>query len=140
MKIKTSELTRAALDWAMAKSEGFTECDVYGLGTVRDWGFAVRGNRRWERVLLRPNHDRWYARCDGYPWGRGQIIWEPSVDWKQIGPIIERERIDLKWTGEAWIAGKCVQWVTGPTPQIAACRCYVASKMGDEVDVPEELI
>ena len=27
----------------------------------------------------------------------------------------------------------------GPTPLIAAMRCYVASKLGDEVEVPEEL-
>ena len=27
----------------------------------------------------------------------------------------------------------------GPTPLIAAMRCYVASKLGDEVDVPDEL-
>jgi hypothetical protein len=27
----------------------------------------------------------------------------------------------------------------GPTPLIAAMRCYVASKLGDEVDIPEEL-
>jgi len=27
----------------------------------------------------------------------------------------------------------------GPTPLIAAMRCYVASKMGDEIDVPTEL-
>jgi hypothetical protein len=27
----------------------------------------------------------------------------------------------------------------GPTPLIAAMRCYVASRLGDEVDVPEEL-
>ena len=27
----------------------------------------------------------------------------------------------------------------GPTPLIAAMRRYVASKLGDEVDVPEEL-
>jgi hypothetical protein len=28
----------------------------------------------------------------------------------------------------------------GPTPLVAAMRCYVASKMGDEVDVPEDLL
>jgi len=28
----------------------------------------------------------------------------------------------------------------GDTPLIAAMRCYVASKLGDEVDVPEELL
>jgi hypothetical protein len=27
----------------------------------------------------------------------------------------------------------------GPTPLVAAMRCYCASKLGDEVDVPEEL-
>lgn len=27
----------------------------------------------------------------------------------------------------------------GPTPLIAAMRCYVASKLGDEVEIPEEL-
>jgi hypothetical protein len=28
----------------------------------------------------------------------------------------------------------------GPTPLIAAMRCYVASKLGDEVEVPDELL
>jgi hypothetical protein len=27
----------------------------------------------------------------------------------------------------------------GPTPLIAAMRCYVASKLGDAVEIPEEL-
>jgi len=29
--------------------------------------------------------------------------------------------------------------VYGPTPLIAAMRCFVASKLGEEVDVPQEL-
>jgi len=28
----------------------------------------------------------------------------------------------------------------GPAPLIAAMRCYVASKLGNEIDIPEELI
>jgi hypothetical protein len=28
----------------------------------------------------------------------------------------------------------------GPTPLIAVMRCYVASKLGDTVDIPEELL
>jgi hypothetical protein len=28
---------------------------------------------------------------------------------------------------------------TGSTPLIAAMRCYVASKLGDEVEIPKEL-
>jgi hypothetical protein len=32
-------------------------------------------------------------------------------------------------------------WLTdGTTPLIAAMRCYVASKLGDEVEIPVELI
>ena len=66
-----------------------------------------------------------------------------STDWSQGGPIIEREGIGFymgnrsKWwaqpPGEPWTHD-------GPTPLIAAMRCYVASKLGDEVDVPEELV
>lgn len=29
--------------------------------------------------------------------------------------------------------------VTGPTPLIAAMRCFVASALGDEIEIPEEL-
>jgi hypothetical protein len=28
----------------------------------------------------------------------------------------------------------------GHTPLIAAMRCYVASKLGDEVEIPDELL
>ena len=67
-----------------------------------------------------------------------------STDWSQGGPIIEREKIRLNYgVGEegfyceAYItAGTCQH---GPTPLTAAMRCYVASKLGDKVDVPEEL-
>lgn len=69
-----------------------------------------------------------------------------AVDWAQGGPIIEREKITLEypredyWTARAWL-GKPMEFAcgTGPTPLIAAMRCYVVSKMGDEVDVPNEL-
>jgi hypothetical protein len=72
--------------------------------------------------------------------------------WEHGGPIIERELLMIEpvfWTVEGW------HWVAyvlgpgnidenyeqrGPTPLIAAMRCYVASKLGDDVDVPEELV
>lgn len=28
----------------------------------------------------------------------------------------------------------------GPTPLIAAMRCFVASRLGDEIEIPEELL
>ena len=71
----------------------------------------------------------------------------PSTDWSQGGPIIEREglqlrkRNDFHFPAPFWQAG---QWsditlTPGPTPLIAAMRCYVASKLGNNIDIPEEL-
>ncbi len=111
MKIKTSELTGAALDWAVAKCEG------------------------WDEYLENDLPVR-YADADGQG-----IAWSPSANWAQGGPIIERERINLEpfknIHGEQWSADG--EW-DGPTPLIAAMRCFVASKLGEEVDIPDELI
>jgi len=69
-----------------------------------------------------------------------------STDWAQGGPIVEREKIDVMWCGDRWCAytmtpDKELQLQTeGPTPLIAAMRGYVASKMGDEIEVPDELL
>jgi hypothetical protein len=117
MKIKTADLTGAALDWAVATCEGFTEYDpITGkmLPPRKEWG--------------------WVYLCD-YNW---------ATDWAQGGPIIEREGIRLhhSHTG-AWWAGPESdphRPVSGPTPLIAAMRCFVASKMGDTIDIPEELV
>lgn len=68
--------------------------------------------------------------------------WNPSADWEQGGPIIEREHIDLRYSyslGEwdakindlAW--EDCSDFETGSTPLQAAMRAYVASKFGNEV-------
>ena len=111
--MKTSELTGAALDWAVAKCEGI------GLGP---------------RGLVVYYHE-------GEP-----AMWQPSTDWAQGGPIIEREHISVEATrvgglGDRWMADiqtDCTQFADKPL--IAAMRCYVASKLGDTVDVPDELI
>jgi hypothetical protein len=68
-----------------------------------------------------------------------------STDWSQGGPIIDREHISTAYV--YW--GEWEAWddktmpppkYRGPTPLIAAMRCYVASKLGDDVEVPEELV
>ena len=122
MKIKTSELTGAALDWAVAKCEGI------GLGPR---GFVV-----------------YYH--EGEP-----AMWQPSTDWAQGGPIIDRMQLNRLTTnvGGGYTASVKVTLIdtdddaymvwthgSGPTPLIAAMRCRVASKLGDYVDVPEELV
>lgn len=63
-----------------------------------------------------------------------------STDWAHGGPIIEREKITLEWTGENWCAYiRHDEEEFGITPLIAAMRCYVASKLGDTIEIPEEL-
>ena len=116
-KIKTNELTDVALDWAVAK------CEV-----AEPVGSFLDG------VVPHPDYNNYH----------------PSTDWAQGGPIADREKIGFNWvvsnylhvTG-CWSAhipqtnGKIFY---GPTPLIVTMRCYVASKLGDEVDVPDELI
>ena len=72
---------------------------------------------------------------------------EYSSAWEFGGPIIEREKIGIVTSdGDAnvWIGSIFgPDWKfnqTGPTPLIAAMRCYVASKIGYEVEVPDELL
>jgi hypothetical protein len=105
--MKTSELTGAALDLAVAKCEVGAEF----IGDIDDPHFY-------------------------------------STDWAQGGPIIEREELTLSHSlydhvfyGRArpWCAEKNGRMEYGPTPLIAAMRCYVASKLGDEIEVPAEL-
>ena len=77
-------------------------------------------------------------------------VFEPSENWADGGPIIERESISLacrpKDARGLWCAVLGPNRFLspdfegyGPTPLIAAMRCYVASKLGDEVEIPEEL-
>ena len=61
--------------------------------------------------------------------------------WEHGGPIIEREGITLTHQSDQWSAQTDDDlFAYGPTPLIAAMRCYVASKLGDVVNVPEELV
>lgn len=67
----------------------------------------------------------------------------PSTQWHWGGPIIEREGMQVQpfKHRNLWIAyiDKPYAHGDGPTPLIAAMRCYVASRLGDTIEVPEEL-
>ncbi len=121
MKLKISELTGFALDWAVAKCLGRTDLRVDADGEIV-----------------------------------GQDEFDYSTDWAQGGPIIEREgiRIAPTITRSAWMAQirhtknhplvahpVLDGWTNanGITPLIAAMRCYVASKLGNTVDIPDDL-
>ena len=70
-----------------------------------------------------------------------QVLYSPSTDWAQGGRIIEREGISVRKINGKWFGvmddGRFEE---GSTPLIAAMRCYVASKLGDEVEVPKEFV
>lgn len=114
--MKVAELSGAQLDWAVARAEGL---DVRLL------------NGGTEMVLR--DGDWWY----------------PSESWAQGGPIIEQEGISLYldtnnlWQANIFDDNPAVFFgsgVEGSTPLIAAMRCYVAHKLGEEIEVPEELM
>lgn len=63
-------------------------------------------------------------------------------DWAQTGPIIEREEISVTPNGDGRWWAHCPRRVLhqyGRTPLTAAMRCYVASRLGDEVEIPDDL-
>lgn len=115
MKIKISETTPPQLDWLVAKCEGVT----------------VRWSAPHEQLLVV---------------GKPYVPFVAHRDWGLCGPILERERISVShsiegdWMGYYTIDFDMQSVSRGPTPLIAAMRCYVASKLGDEVDIPEELV
>ena len=69
--------------------------------------------------------------------------WEdysPSTNWAQGGAIIEREGLTITHQQNQWAAQTDDDlFAFGPTPLIAAMRCYVASVLGAKIDVPVEL-
>jgi len=64
-----------------------------------------------------------------------------ATSWEMGGPIIEREKIECLYDGVSqWYVDAPHGWYEGPTPLIAAMRCYVASQFGDEIEIPEQLM
>ena len=111
--MKTADLIGPALDWAVAKCEGHSDEDALMWATDDDC----------------PLH--------------------PSTNWSQGGPIIEREINTLIRCKDGCNkpvyfearAGFDEESVTqyGPTPLVAAMRCFVASRLGNEIEVPDGL-
>ena len=111
--MKTSDLIGPALDWAVATCEGDTSIVQFS------------------------------------PLASSKHYFAPSKKWSQGGPIIDKlEGFQLKVWLESNPSSKCEahihnyegDWVAfGPTPLVAAMRCYCASKIGDVVEVPDEL-
>ncbi len=124
MKIKTSELKGVALDWAVALCEGYQPIDHSTMANLWVERKNARGVMDYEPVSS--------LKYSSAAWGKG-------------GPIIERHGIclisDQEGTGEDWVARMPEgDDFRGRTALVAAMRCYVASKFGSEVEVPDELM
>ena len=80
----------------------------------------------------------------------GQKVWSPSTDWSQGGELIQRYGCDLiyiapanAWEANCWddrVPMPGLHNQEGETPLIAAMRAIVSAKLGDEVEVPDEML
>ena len=112
--MKTNQLTGHALNWAVSQVEGIDHDTAILNITIGD-------------------DNGWFL---------------DYLTWAQGGPIIEREvPMLMRTNGGYWIAQGIYDFANdteaqryyGKTLLEAAMRCYVASKLGDEVEIPTEL-
>ena len=134
MLVKTEPLTGSRLDWAVSTALGYKPVlNMESHGTTwRGWWLACGEYRRMPRY-----HSEWEG-------------------WSESGPLFDRERIqtvyddfwvydpeDLDDNGERWYAYTCKGsegGIYGPTKLVAGLRCLVASKLGDTVEIPDNLL
>jgi hypothetical protein len=122
--VLTKDLEGNTLDWAVAKCEGLDASQIKANGPVH------------------------LFRTMGYD----PLPWQPSSSWSQGGPIMEREIDSYDKSGNVFQAVKLDAQGNysmfdhvghdgfGHSPLIAAMRCYVKSKFGPEIQVPNELL
>lgn len=142
-EMKTAQLIGPALDWAVAKIEGY-QCyinhDAFGPG----------------------EHEVVYVNGETGDWHHNGN-WRASTNWSQGGPLIEKHDINTIRCNDLYFpkgnehgdfyepyweatidggtdAGIPLYKTYGPTPLIAAMRCLVDAKLGDTVQIPSELI
>jgi hypothetical protein len=126
--MKTSELQGDALDWAVAKCEGYT--DLHKI--------AGRWPHEPQLAMMPPLRE--YGEVELWQLGY-------ATDWSLSGPIIERAVVSLGVEDGGWRAlcwgmdgpNRELYSMRGPTPLVAAMRCFVASRLGDTINIPEEL-
>ena len=124
--MKTSELSGVALDWAVAKCEGFVQADdppweagYEPFAYSTDWALAGPIIER-EHVRLQPTITAGGYRAPG------------TVD--AVKAMIELPNGATAYRPDAVVTGY------GPTPLIAAMRAYAIDKLGSVVEIPTELL
>lgn len=156
--MKTKELAGKALDWAVAKALGIKplkKLEDEDLPYCFDLLHDIKTLSEARGILAGEPH------CSGlgseelrkFATEMGYVIDRPvypaySTDWAQGGPIIEREWLDvtpwpnksdedMRWACEHYDFEACKAF--GPTPLVAAMRCFCLTYLGEEVELPEGL-
>lgn len=128
-KLKTTELTGAALDIAVALALGWT-CE-----RAQDAQFM---NEYGERKLVGYNGPGIYGQS---------VAFNPSTDWAHGGPLIDQFNVDIGHQDPGYVVasiytphGRYNVDYRGPDALTAICRAVVAAKFGLEVEIPDELL
>lgn len=120
MKIKTDDLAHEDLAWAVAVADGriVRIGSNGGVSTVEEFQGPV-----WRL-----------------------IPWMPQDDWAQVGPLIDKFRVELEFYQcnsvdlEPWSARTCGNPHTfGEDPKVAICRAICRAHFGQYVELPEGL-
>jgi hypothetical protein len=167
MKIKTADLEKKALDWAVAICEGYqpvypapekassllfrpreavvslndlqysTDWKLYGQIITRE-GIDTRQIKRKPYAIFEQRH---------FDASKGdEIVRLPGYKCDMVRRPVKPGKYDGKWMAQmSDSSSTIVSWkidrdFLSDTPIIAAMRCYVASKLGLEVEIPNELL
>lgn len=139
-KVKIAEATNLQLDWIVGTLD-----KAFRMRVARPIDWYDPSDNRWI-VRAQVENVGWFA---DYPY-------QPSVNPAQAWAIIERERIDVLWSSDGWYANMYWRGLDvipaaaagesfrcggdGPTSLVAALRCFCMSRLGEEAEVPEELV
>lgn len=138
------DLTRPALDWALATIEGLPiKLDPMAFGNTANGGYWVWDDKLYgAKLKIGPSASKSDRDVDGR--------YSPSTNWNQLGPLILKYPIVLGnhesgvEDGTFWGSAHCFQpgtkFNTYEGVMVAACRAIVAFKLGSVVQVPATLI
>ena len=144
VEVKTPDLIGDALDWAVAKAQDWRLSHVEEWQNAQDgWGRDIPGAKE---VLVKSAWKFWHD-SDGalvhLPRNHRvrSIDYKPSIDWGQCGLLIDSNVVIISKQEEGkWWSHSGNNLGEGHTALIAVCRAIVASKLGDKVDIPAELV
>jgi len=116
---KTAELTGAALDWAVMQCEYPRNSEELFFSCHDMGGFYYSGNWAMSGLIIEREKIKVSPNMGG--------TWSAQIRHTESHPLVSHPVL-AGWTN-----------ASGDTPLIAAMRCYVASKLGDNVEIPDGL-